>query len=135
MQGVCTIKTQFCTQTRIWLESHKKNLLRIDEIDSKLEKNVEKQQTLRTLMARGSIESQLFTEEINELAQEAEALTAEKKRLEKDVSENMSKTEELNALLKCTKSAKIGCEFDGNLVLRNSLKLTLNSPHKIINET
>ena len=69
----------------IWLENRKKNLLRIDEIGSKLEKNVEKQQTLRTLMARGYIEPPLFTEESNEIAREAEALTAEKNRLEKEV--------------------------------------------------
>ena len=115
----------------IWLESHKKNLLRIDEIDSKLEKNVEKQQTLRTLMARGYIEPPLFTEESNEIAREAEALTAEKNRLEKEVSGNMSKTEELNALLKYTKSAKIGCEFDGNLVLQFLDYATVHSREEI----
>ena len=115
----------------ILLESHKKNLIRIDEIDSKLEKNLEKRQTLRDLMSRGYVDPPLFTEQSNELALEAEALTAEKNRLEKEVSWNMNNTEALNALLKFTKGAKMSCDFDGNLVKQFLESATVHSRKEI----
>ena len=43
-------------------ETHKGKLLRIDEIDQKLEKIVEQRQTLTTIMTRGYLEPALFTQ-------------------------------------------------------------------------
>ena len=60
------------------VDTHKDNLRRIDHIDRKLEQNTERRQTLTTLMTRGYLEPALFTQESNDLASEAEALTAER---------------------------------------------------------
>ena len=115
----------------ILLESHKKILIRLDEIDSKLEKNLEKRQTLRELMSRGYLEPPLFTEQSNELAFEADALTAEKAHLEKEIAWNTTNVEALNALLKFTKSAKMSIEFDGNLVKQFLESATVHSRKEI----
>jgi hypothetical protein len=42
-------------------KTHKDKLIRIDEIDRKLEQNVERRQTLTTIMTRGYLEPALFT--------------------------------------------------------------------------
>ena len=59
-------------------EPHKESLRELDEIDRKLEQNMERQQTLTTIMTRGYLEPALFTQESNALAAEADAHTAGK---------------------------------------------------------
>ena len=99
-------------------ETHKGNLLRIDEIDQKLEKIVERRQTLTTIMTRGYLEPALFTQESNDLAAEADALTAEKEQLVKEVTGCMKMTEALNDLLRYVGHAQPSPDFDGELVER-----------------
>ena len=99
-------------------ETHKGNLLRIDEIDQKLEKIVERRQTLTTIMTRGYLEPALFTQESNDLAAEADALTAEKEQLVKEVTGCMKMTEALNELLRYVGHAQPSPDFDGELVER-----------------
>ena len=84
-------------------ETHKGNLLRIDEIDQKLEKIVERRQTLTTIMTR---------------AAEADALTAEKEQLVKEVTGCMKMTEALNDLIRYVGHAQPSPDFDGELVER-----------------
>ena len=64
-------------------DTNKENLRLIDGIDRKLEKNAERRQILTAIMTRGYLEPALFTQESNDLAAEADALTAEKDRLVK----------------------------------------------------
>ena len=99
-------------------ETHKGNLLRIDEIDQKLEKIVERRQTLTTIMTRGYLEPALFTQESNDLAAEADALTAEKEQLVKEVTGCMKRTEALNDLIRYVGHAQPSPDFDGELVER-----------------
>lgn len=99
-------------------ETHKGNLLRIDEIDQKLEKIVERRQTLTAIMTRGYLEPALFTQESNDLAAEADALTAEKEQLVKEVTGCMKMTEALNDLIRYVGHAKPSPDFDGELVER-----------------
>ena len=99
-------------------ETHKGNLLRIDEIDQKLEKIQEQRQTLTTIMARGFLEPVLFMQESNDLAAEADALTAEKNHLVKEVIGCMKMTEALNDLTRYAGHAQPSPDFDGELVER-----------------
>ena len=99
-------------------ETHKGNLLRIDEIDQRLEKIVEQRQTLTTIMTRGYLEPALFTQESNDLAAEADALTSEKEQLVKEVTGCMKMTEALNDLIHYANHAQPSPDFDGELVER-----------------
>ena len=97
-------------------ETHKENLRRINEIDQKLEQNVERRQTLTTIMTRGYLEPALFTQESNTLAAEADVLTAEKEQLVKEISGSLHKTDALNDLIRYAGHAEPDPHFDGKLV-------------------
>ncbi len=112
-------------------ETHKSNLLRIDEIDQKLEKNTERRQTLTTIMTRGYIEPALFTQESNDLAAEADALAAEKEQLVKEVTGSLRQTDALNDLICFTGHAQPGPNFDGALVERFLDHATLQSREEV----
>jgi hypothetical protein len=99
-------------------ETHKENLRRIDAIDQKLEQNVERRQTLTTIMTRGYLDPALFTQESNDLAAEADALTAEKDQLVKEISGNLHKTDALGDLIQYVGHAQPSTSFDGALVER-----------------
>ena len=99
-------------------ETHKENLRRINEIDQKLEQNVERRQTLTTIMTRGYLDPALFTQESNDLAAEADALTAEKDQLVKEISGSLHKTDALNDLIRYAGHAEPDPHFDGKLVGR-----------------
>ena len=99
-------------------ETHKENLRRINEIDQKLEQNVERRQTLTTIMTRGYLEPALFTQESNTLAAEADVLTAEKEQLVKEISGSLHKTDALNDLIRYAGHAEPDPHFDGKLVGR-----------------
>ena len=97
-------------------ETHKNNLRRIEEIDRKLEKNVERAQTLTTIMTKGYIGPALFTKESNELAAESEALADEKERLIKSVTGNVQRTDDLSNLVRFVDRTDPSDAFDGSLV-------------------
>ena len=73
--------------------SQKDAISRLSELDERLEKNAERQNTLTTLMTRGYIDPALFTQESNDLLTEAQALTEEKEHLVFSVNGEMKKTE------------------------------------------
>ena len=97
-------------------ETHKNNLRRIEEIDRKLEKNVERAQTLTTIMTKGYIGPALFKKESNELAAESEALADEKERLIKSVTGNVQRTDDLSDLVRFVDRTDPSDSFDGALV-------------------
>ncbi len=97
-------------------ETHKNNLRRIEEIDRKLEKTVERAQTLTTIMTKGYIGPALFKKESNELAAESEALADEKERLIKSVTGNVQRTDDLSDLLRFVDRTDPSDSFDGALV-------------------
>ena len=99
-------------------ETYKDNLILIDGIDQKLEQNVERRQTLTTLMTRGFLEPAIFTQESNDLDAENESLMAEKDRLVKEVSGSIHKTDALNDLIRWAAHAHPCPAFDGELVGR-----------------
>ena len=79
---------------------------------------MERRQTLTTIMTRGYLEPALFTQESNDLAAEADALTAEKEQLVKEVTGCMKMTEALNDLIRYVGHAQPSPDFDGELVER-----------------
>jgi|GEM_PF-634111 hypothetical protein len=114
------------------VDTHKDSLRRIDQIDRKLEQNTERRQTLTTLMTRGYLEPALFTQESNDLASEADALTAEKEQLTKEVSGNFQRTDALGDLIRFVSHAQPSTSFDGDLVERFLDKATIRTRSEIV---
>jgi hypothetical protein len=108
-------------------ETHKESLRRINDIDSRLEKNNERRRTLTAIMAKGYLEPALYTRECNELAVEADCLGAEKERLVMEVNGSIKKTDALGELLRFTGHCGILTEFDGLLVDRFLEHITVHS--------
>ncbi len=78
----------------------KDRLLRIQEYEIKLEKNMEQRQVLTSLMASGILEPALFNSENNTLIQEKEMLETEKNKLMHSVSGDRTKFDALEKLIK-----------------------------------
>lgn len=113
-------------------ETHRENLLRIDAIDRKLEQNVERRQTLTTIMTRGYLEPALFTQESNDLAAEADALNAEKEQLVKEVTGSIQQTDALSDLIRYVNHAKPSPDFDGELVDRFLDRVTVRTRNELV---
>ena len=90
-------------------------LLKIEELETAIEKNREQKQVLTNLMASGYLEPALFNKESNELAAEAEALRQEKDGLMRSVNGDMVKIEELQRLLRFTSKGTMMTEFDDEI--------------------
>ena len=74
--------------------------LKIEELETAIEKNREQKQVLTNLMASGYLQPALLNKESNELAAEAETLWKEKDGLMCSVNGDMVKIEELQRLLR-----------------------------------
>lgn len=94
--------------------SQKDAISRLSELDERLEKNAERQNTLTTLMTRGYIDPALFTQESNDLLTEAQALTEEKEHLVFSVNGEMKKTEKLADLIRFCSRGEMLTEFEGD---------------------
>ncbi len=94
--------------------SQKDAISRLSELDERLEKNAERQNTLTTLMTRGYLDPALFTQESNDLLTEAQALTEEKEHLVFSVNGEMKKTEKLADLIRFCSRGEMLTEFDGD---------------------
>lgn len=111
--------------------SHKGNLLRISQIDSRIESNTERRETLTTLMTKGYIEPALFAKESNDLSQEWDQLLAEKERLVQEINGNMKKTEAISEILRYTARMEISREFEPEWVEMFLDHITVNSRQEI----
>jgi hypothetical protein len=80
---------------------------RIEELETKIESNIEQNQMITGLMAKGYLEPALFNKEKNSLADEEARLIAEKEQLNHSVNGNLAKIEEVNRLLKFVAKAKM----------------------------
>lgn len=70
-------------------------LLKIEELETAIEKNREQKRVLTNQMASGYLEPALFNKESNELVTETETLRQEKEGLIRSVNGDMVKVEEL----------------------------------------
>lgn len=85
---------------------------RINELDSMLEKNLERRQMLVGLFTKGYLEPALFNQENNELLAEAEAMNAEKENLSHTINGDLTKTEAVSRLLKYANKDAMITAFD-----------------------
>ena len=69
-------------------------------------------------MTRGYLDPALFTQESNDLAAEADALTGKKDQLVKEISGSIHKTDTLRDLIQYAGHAQSSASFDGALVER-----------------
>lgn len=91
------------------------NLIRIDEITERLEKNLEQQQTLAGLVSDGIIEPALMTKLRNELLQEQTKLEKQKVELSESMVGNRSQIDELKKLISYLTSSNTLEEFSDDL--------------------
>ena len=102
-------------------------LLKIEELETAIEKNREQKQVLTNLMASGYLEPALFNKESNELVAEAETLRQEKEGLMRSVNGEMVKVEELQQLLRFTSKGTMLTEFDDAIFLSFVERITVMS--------
>ena len=109
-------------------------LLKIEELETAIEKNREQKQVLTNLMASGYLEPALFNKESNELAAEAESLRQEKDGLMRSVNGDMVKIEELQRLLRFTSKGTMMTEFDDEIFLSFVERITVLSRKEVVYE-
>jgi site-specific DNA recombinase len=88
---------------------------RIEELETKIENNMEQSQVLTGLMAKGYLEPALYNKEKNSLVQERERLLAEKDQLTRFVNGNLAKVEEVNHLLRFATKSKMLTAYEDEL--------------------
>jgi hypothetical protein len=88
---------------------------RIEELETKIENNLEQSQVLTGLMAKGYLEPALFNKEKNALKAERERLLAEKDQLTRSVNGNFAKVDEVDRLLKFVTKSKMLTAYEDEL--------------------
>jgi hypothetical protein len=112
----------------------KDRLLKIEELETRLEKNMEQRQVMTSLMASGYLEPALFNKESNMLTLEAETLREEKEKLIHSIGGDMTKAEELQNLIKFTSKRTMLTEYDDELFLSYVEGVTVPSRIEIVFE-
>lgn len=105
----------------------REQLLKMQELESQIEKNMEQRQVLTSLMAGGYLEPALFNKESNALAAEAEALRQEKDSLMHSLNGNMVKADELQKLLRFVSRGVMLTGFDDEVFLAHVERITIHS--------
>lgn len=105
----------------------KSQLLKMQDLESQIEKNMEQRQVLTSLMAGGYLEPALFNKESNALAVEAEALRQEKDSLMHSLNGNMVKTDELQKLFRFVSKGIMMDGFDDEAFLTYVDSITIHS--------
>lgn len=112
----------------------KDRLLKIEELETRLEKNMEQRQVLTSLMASAYLEPALFNKESNTLTLESETLREEKEKLMHSIGGDMTKAEELQNLIKFTSKKAMLNEYDDELFLSYVERVTVSSRIEIVFE-
>ena len=105
----------------------KSQLLKMQDLELQIEKNMEQRQVLTSLMAGGYLEPALFNKESNALAVEAEALRQEKDSLMHSLNGNMVKADELQKLLRFVSKGIMMDSFDDEAFLTYVDSITIHS--------
>jgi len=109
-------------------------LLKIEELETAIEKNRDQKQVLTNLMASGYLEPALFNKESNELAAEEDTLRQEKDGLMRSVNGDMVKIEELQRLLRFVSKGTMLTEFDDKTFLSFAERITVLSRKEVVFE-
>ncbi len=118
-------------QRNIRKETHKEIFRKVDEIDAALEKNREKRETLTTIMTKGYIEPAMFTQEMNALSAEADALTDEREQLISSVDGDTKKAEALNEIIRFTGRTEKLTEYDPEVFSAFVEQITVHSREEL----
>lgn len=90
-------------------------LERLDEIDTLLEKNMERRQQIMQFFTKGLLDPAVYAEENDALADEESRLTSEKEMLSGRMSGSHDQQEALTRLLRYTAKGRTITVFDGEL--------------------
>ncbi len=112
----------------------KDRLLKIQEYENLLEKNVEQRQVLTRLMANGLLEPALFNKENNAMTLEEQRLQEEKRKIMTSVSGDRTKVEALEKLIKAVSSGQMLTEFSDEGFLAHVDGITVISREEIVFE-
>ena len=96
-------------------QNNAESFRRIEELETKIENNMEQSQMLTGLMAKGYLEPAMFNKEKNSLEAERESLFAEKEQLTHSVNGIFTKVEEVDRLLKFTTKSKMLTAYEDEL--------------------
>jgi hypothetical protein len=96
-------------------QNNAESFQRIQELETRIESNLEQSQMLMGLMSKGYLEPALFNKEKNSLAAESGRLLAEKEQLTHSVNGNLVKVEEVNRLLKFVAKSKMLTTYEDEL--------------------
>ena len=112
-------------------ESHDDALREMKAIDRQLERNTERKQTLRDIMAKGYLEPAVFAKENSGIGAENEALAAKKEQLIKSMNGSARHIAEIVELLHYTCKAQMTDGFDGQLVEHFLERITVHSDEEL----
>lgn len=112
----------------------KNKLLQIQDMENKLEKNMEQRQVLTSLMASGLLEPALFNKENNALTVKEQRLQEEKRQLMTSVSGDRTKVDDLEKLIKAIYSGRMLTEYEDELFLAHVAGITVLSREEIVFE-
>ena len=104
---------------------------RIEELETKIENNMEQSQMLTGLMAKGYLEPALFNKEKNSLEAERERLLVEKDQLTRSVNGNIAKVDEVDRLLKFATKSKMLTAYEDELFENYVEKIIVFSREKV----
>ncbi|MEA4973668.1 MAG: recombinase family protein [Candidatus Metalachnospira sp.] len=105
----------------------KEMLLRIEEIEILIEKNMEQRQVLTSLMAKRCLEPALFNKESNALTVGAARLREERESLIHSINGDRTKIDELQKLVKFTAKGNVLSQFNDEIFLAYVEKITVLS--------
>jgi hypothetical protein len=100
---------------------------RIEELETKIENNMEQSQMLTGLLAKGYLEPALFNKEKISLEAERERLLAEKDQLTRSINGNFAKVDEVDRLLKFTTKSKMLKTYEDELFENYAEKIIVYS--------
>lgn len=107
------------------------SLRRIQEIQTLLAQNTEKQETLMKLMAQGIIDPILYNQETNQLLLQAGGFRREMESLENEVSGDVTKVTEATALLHFAEKGGMLPAFDEELFDKHIRRIVVCSRYEI----
>ncbi len=107
------------------------SILEMNELDAKIEKNIEQHQILVGLMTSGVLEPAVFNQEKNNLDQESRLLKDEKEKLSSGVSKYMNQAKDAYKLQKYLTKGEVTRSFDADLFNEFVLEIRVNSRKEI----
>lgn len=112
-------------------QNNAENFRQIEELETKIENNMEQRQMLTGFMTKGYLEPALFNKEKNSLAVEGARLLAEKEQVTHSVNGNLVKVEEVTALLKFATKSKMLTAYEDELFENYVERIIVYSRDKI----